>query len=117
MGFGKVFHPCTVQPPQPKQDEHQDSDNSSSDSDGSEEDEEQEVADEEELEEEEGESFCKVCHREVKDSQQGLLCDQCSLWSHRNCLKVTKKVYKEMMKSDDLRWVCPTCPPVPEDPQ
>ena len=106
-----------VQPPQPKQDEHQDSDNSSSDSDGSEEDEEQEVADEEELEEEEGESFCKVCHREVKDSQQGLLCDQCSLWSHRNCLKVTKKVYKEMMKSDDLRWVCPTCPPVPEDPQ
>ena len=69
--------------------------------------------DEEEAEEEEEISHCSICHREVTKHHQGLICDSCDNWSHRNCLKITKKRYKEMTKTDDFQWTCPSCPPQP----
>ena len=58
----------------------------------------------------EEESYCTICHREVATMHQGLICDNCEQWSHRYCLKMTKKRYKELMREEDLQWRCPSCP-------
>ena len=62
-------------------------------------------------ESEEDVSHCSVCHREVKEEHNGLLCDSCDKWSHRNCLKMKKKDYNDLIKREDFSWNCPGCPP------
>ena len=59
-------------------------------------------------------SYCSVCHREVKNEHQSLLCDRCTTWSHRNCVGMKKKKYRELMKNENFNWNCPACPE-PED--
>ena len=54
--------------------------------------------------------YCNLCHREVKEHHQSLVCDLCSKWSHRNCLKMTKQVYNQLTKEDTFNWQCPNCP-------
>ena len=58
----------------------------------------------------EDDSYCTICHRKVAEEHQGLICDKCDQWSHRYCLKMTKQVYKELTKEDNLQWTCPSCP-------
>ena len=72
--------------------------------------EETESADEEDESREEESCHCRICHREVAKEHQGLLCDSCDQWSHRNCLKMPKKRYTELTKVEDLQWICPACP-------
>ena len=54
--------------------------------------------------------YCNLCHREVKEDHQSLVCDLCSKWSHRNCLKMTKQMYKQLTREDTFNWQCPNCP-------
>ena len=59
-------------------------------------------------------SYCAVCRQQVKEDHHGLICDTCTKWSHRYCVKMTKKHYQELTKSNEFTWVCPSCPPEDE---
>ena len=55
----------------------------------------------------EEELYCTIYHRRVAAEHQGLVCDNCDQWSHRYCLKMTKQLYNELTKVNDLQWLCP----------
>ena len=52
-------------------------------------------------------SFCPICSEEVREEQDGLLCDHCHLWFHRECVGISKRRYKELHKSERFEWLCP----------
>ena len=52
-------------------------------------------------------SFCPICSEEVREEQDGLLCDHCQLWFHRECVGMSKRRYKELHKSERFEWSCP----------
>lgn len=72
-----------------------------------EEDEDVEVVDDEE-------ALCRICNRPVTDDHQGLLCDKCDEWSHRYCTKMRKQDYKQLTRNENFQWICPSCPPDPQ---
>merc|ERR1712105_197444 len=53
-------------------------------------------------------SFCPICSEEVTEEQDGLLCDHCQLWFHRECVGMSKRQYKELHKTERFEWSCPT---------
>jgi len=53
-------------------------------------------------------SFCPICSEEVTEEQDGLLCDHCQLWFHRECVAMSKRQYKELHKTERFEWSCPT---------
>ena len=57
----------------------------------------------------EGKSLCRVCHKEVKDRDKGISCDQCDMWSHLKCSDVSSKVYKNLMFVHEFKWTCIKC--------
>ena len=103
----ELYHPTPAQTQPRHQSDVDDSGESSGSEDADDDDRRSEVS-EEEI------AHCALCHREVKEEHNGLLCDTCSTWSHRNCLKMKKKEYKELTKNGDFNWNCPACPPVVE---
>jgi len=57
---------------------------------------------------------CRKCFRRVTDSQEGLLCDACSLWLHRTCgTNISKAAYREITRQIKsgipFDWVCDSC--------
>ena len=55
----------------------------------------------------------KICNELVKDDQQGLQCDGCSLWYHAPCQKVTKPAITALRKFVEMGvcWFCSRCRP------
>ena len=51
--------------------------------------------------------FCPICSEEVTEEQDGLLCDHCQLWFHRECVGMSKRRYKELHKTGRFEWLCP----------
>lgn len=52
---------------------------------------------------------CVVCHREVRDKDPALQCDECNVWTHINCDGTSLKEYKRFMKHKWLSWECWKC--------
>lgn len=59
-----------------------------------------------------GDSCCQICKSEVKDSEQGLLCEgKCQSWYHIGCVGISSQQYKKM-RGEILKiliWMCPSC--------
>lgn len=51
---------------------------------------------------------CDICNKTVTDDDEGLLCDNCMIWKHRNCLSISKKTYQKIGKSKE-DWLCNQC--------
>ena len=52
-------------------------------------------------------AFCPICSEEVTELHDGLLCDHCKLWFHRECVGMSKRRYKELRKTENFEWSCP----------
>lgn len=51
---------------------------------------------------------CNLCSKSVGDDQQGLLCDKCNTWKHRECISMPQRVYVQLSKTNDP-WYCDDC--------
>ena len=53
-----------------------------------------------------------VCRKEVYD---GIQCDRCHRWYHRECSKLTKATYKLYRTHKSLKWICGHCVALAEE--
>ena len=51
---------------------------------------------------------CKICSREVKDTDPAVLCDLCGKWMHTDCTSIGETQY-ENLKESPLPWHCSYC--------
>jgi len=51
---------------------------------------------------------CDICKKNVGDQEEGLLCNKCLTWKHRECLNISEKAYQRLAKSKQ-DWHCNTC--------
>ena len=49
---------------------------------------------------------CSVCRSFVK--RQGIQCDECDIWHHRGCVKLTKAEFQDL-QDENKTWLCPSC--------
>ena len=53
---------------------------------------------------------CPVCQSVVKNGDRATQCDQCDLWVHTSCSKMSSKTYEALMcDGDSLSWLCKPC--------
>ena len=52
---------------------------------------------------------CTVCEKCVRSNQRALLCDECELWSHANCVGIKADVYNKLKEKMDFSMQCPSC--------
>ena len=53
---------------------------------------------------------CPICRVDVSEEQEGIQCDLCKSWSHRECLCMPLDEYNNLMESnDEKKWFCVTC--------
>ena len=56
------------------------------------------------------ENNCQICRIYVGVEEEGMQCDQCNVWSHRECLFMTPEEYQVLMASPpEDQWFCVTC--------
>ena len=46
---------------------------------------------------------CGICSRAVRNGQDGIQCDQCDIWHHRDCMQMCMPVYVAMQNPDISR--------------
>ena len=51
---------------------------------------------------------CPVCAINVTDDTNALLCDQCHIWYHSQCLFISDEEYNSLSVSPD-KWYCDHC--------
>ena len=51
---------------------------------------------------------CGLCDRPVTWSQDGICCDQCSIWIHRSCVEMCSADYRALCHSN-VQWICCKC--------
>ena len=49
---------------------------------------------------------CITCEKHVYDKQDGIFCDDCNLWTHRWCARVSKLEYKCLTEKSVETWYC-----------
>ena len=47
--------------------------------------------------------------RSVKWGQEGIACDNCDLWYHRECMTMTSDSYHRFADNSSLIWLCKVC--------
>ena len=52
---------------------------------------------------------CITCDRHVYDKQDGIFCDDCNIWTHRRCARVSKLEYKCLTEKSVETWYCKNC--------
>ena len=51
---------------------------------------------------------CSRCDKPVKSNQDGIQCDGCDLWFHRQCEYLSKSAYLSLSNSNEA-WLCSVC--------
>lgn len=53
---------------------------------------------------------CGVCHKEVHDNDQGILCESgCNFWFHRACTGLSERAFCMITQEVYAEWVCDNC--------
>lgn len=53
---------------------------------------------------------CGKCNKEVKEETKAVECDNCALWYHLQCTKVSARLYEEINEGNgESVWHCDTC--------
>ncbi|GFW47683.1 protein pygopus [Trichonephila clavipes] len=53
---------------------------------------------------------CGVCHKEVHDNDQGILCESgCNFWFHRICAGLSEAAFHLLHAEVYAEWVCDKC--------
>ena len=51
---------------------------------------------------------CPFCRVDVGDEDEGIICEMCKVWHHRECLFMTTEEYKSLAENN-TDWYCATC--------
>ena len=51
---------------------------------------------------------CGTCHRPVKNRDKAILCDECNIWHHINCVGISPLTYHSLVNQTAL-WFCEHC--------
>ena len=51
---------------------------------------------------------CPICKEDVKDGEDGISCDMCVSWLHKNCLHMTDEEFTEL-RGSETPWFCARC--------
>ncbi|XP_068235814.1 uncharacterized protein PF3D7_1120000-like [Palaemon carinicauda] len=52
---------------------------------------------------------CSDCRNKVKKNEEGLKCDECDMWYHAMCQKISKGTYRALREHEELMWQCNNC--------
>ena len=54
---------------------------------------------------------CSLCHKQVRENQKGIQCNNCDNWVHAKCNgTTTDKEYQQLrLEADDVPWSCISC--------
>lgn len=52
--------------------------------------------------------ICNICNKKVDDNQDGLLCEKCTIWKHRDCMSMSARTYSRISSSTQP-WICDGC--------
>ena len=52
---------------------------------------------------------CKHCQKDVRERDNALQCDHCSLWIHAKCEKISDGLYQDLEKEEEQEWFCREC--------
>ena len=51
---------------------------------------------------------CPVCHIDIEVKEDGLCCDSCHCWFHKNCLH-SAEITGDAKSKDSSKWICVRC--------
>ena len=53
---------------------------------------------------------CGICHKNVKETDKGILCSNCNKWIHIKCNNTSTLEYLKLVEEiDDVSWFCKPC--------
>ena len=53
---------------------------------------------------------CGTCQRPVKNRDKAIICDECNLWHHINCVGISPSTYHSLIHQDQsAHWFCQHC--------
>ena len=53
---------------------------------------------------------CGTCQRPVKNRDKAIICDECNLWHHINCVVISPSTYHSLIHQDQsAHWFCKHC--------
>ena len=52
---------------------------------------------------------CGICGKAVRWNQEGIQCDHCEQWLHRDCIPMSPGMYQILSEHSQLSWCCCTC--------
>ena len=53
---------------------------------------------------------CGTCQRSVKNRDKAIICDECNLWYHMNCVGISPSTYHSLIHQDQsAHWFCEHC--------
>ena len=52
---------------------------------------------------------CPICRIDVGEEEEGIVCEECNVWSHRACLFMTPVEYQTLTAPSSDPWFCVTC--------
>ena len=53
---------------------------------------------------------CGTCQRSVKNRDKAIICDECNLWYHINCVGISPSTYHSLIHQDQsAHWFCEHC--------
>ena len=52
---------------------------------------------------------CSSCLKPVAKNHRAILCDNCGLWAHIKCERISVKTYKDFMNNDRVNFLCTPC--------
>ena len=67
------------------------------------------MSDSEENENHKGSGMCKKCVKKVKNTDNGISCENCEWWFHAGCGGVSASLYKALKANEDQPWFCRDC--------
>ena len=53
---------------------------------------------------------CGTCQRSVKNREKAIICDECNIWYHVNCVGISPSTYHSLIHQDQsAHWFCEHC--------
>ena len=52
---------------------------------------------------------CGKCEKKVTKKQDGVSCEECRVWFHIGCVKISRDEYRVLQKIQSSAWFCRGC--------
>ena len=52
---------------------------------------------------------CGECHKNVRNNQDAIMCEECNTWFHTKCLHISSHIFKFYLEHPNFEWTCLLC--------